>query len=214
MALLRWERVRLTRVFVSCFSLALFFTVFFVTAVAQAQDAQNETEEGSDQDGTNSAYRYLMGPGDQISIAVFGEEDLSRTVNINELGVISYPFLGDLKAEGKSRLDLEQEITAKLKDGYLVNPVVNVTISKYRVFYVDGYVNNKGSYEFRPGMTVRKAITLAGGFGPRADRDDINVVRGGHEPGGDGTIAAKEVPIGIDDPVYPGDVITVERSFF
>lgn len=166
--------------------------------------------QAANEEGETTGYR--MGPGDKISIKVFGENDLTLDAQVGESGLISYPFLGELEAKGKTQLELEREINSKLKDGYLVNPEVTVVITQYRKFFLDGHVNKRGGYEYQPGMTVRKAITAAGGFGPRADRDDITVVRGGNEPGSEGP--KKPVPIGLDDPIYPGDVITVDRSFF
>ena len=44
---------------------------------------------------TDSAYR--LGPGDRIIIKVFGEEDLSMDVRINDTGRLNYPFLGELE---------------------------------------------------------------------------------------------------------------------
>lgn len=157
----------------------------------------------------NSSYR--MGPGDKVKILVFGETDLSLETHVGESGLVSYPFLGELVVSGKTPLEFEREIATRLRDGYLVNPEVTVTVLEYRKFYVDGHVNSPGGFQFQPGMTVRKAISLAGGFGPRADRGKIYVVQG--EQNADGSIK-NSTRIGIDDSVRPGDVITVDRSFF
>ena len=154
---------------------------------------------------------YRMGPGDKIKVLVFGESDLSMETHVGESGLVSYPFLGELVVTGKTPLEFEREVASKLRDGYLVNPEVTVTILEYRQFYVDGHVNSPGGYQFQPGMTVRKAISLAGGFGPRADRDKVYVVHGYEAADGS---AKKPRRIGIDEPIEPGDVITVERSFF
>ena len=78
---------------------------------------------------------------------------------------------------------------------------------EYRQFYVNGYVSSPGGFAFRPGITVRKAISLAGGFNERASDKKIYVVHGDQKD-------KEPVLINLDDSIMPGDVITVGRSFF
>ncbi|RMD69472.1 MAG: polysaccharide export protein [Gammaproteobacteria bacterium] len=154
--------------------------------------------------GDASAYR--LATGDTIHIHVFGEKDLSVDATVNERGVISYPLLGELKVAGMTVQEVEDLITRRLKDGYLVNPRVNVTVKEYRPFFITGAVNSPGSYPYRPGLTLRQAVTLAGGFTERASKGRIYVI---HEGGPD-----KPERMHLNDPVRPGDTITVKESFF
>jgi protein involved in polysaccharide export with SLBB domain len=94
-----------------------------------------------------------------------------------------------------------------LRGRYLVNPRVLVTIDEYRPFFINGQVAKEGSYPYVPGLTIRKAATIAGGFKERASLKKIFVVR-------DGDSTNTAVRVDINAPVYPGDVITVEESFF
>lgn len=149
---------------------------------------------------------YRLGPGDLVKIQVYGEDDLTVESLVGDSGAISYPFLGDLQLAGKTVLELERFITAQLKGKYLVSPDVTVSILQYRQFYVNGHVKKPGGFPFQPGMTVRKAISLAGGFEERAARDKIFLVSGG-DPNA-------QRRVGLDTRVGPGDVITVERAFF
>ena len=155
------------------------------------------------QDVTN----YRLDTGDSISIEVFQEEDLTVEKRVSDIGTIAYPLLGTINAAGLTLEQLEEEITQGLKGDYLVNPRVNISIAKYRNYYVNGEVESSGAYAFVPGMTVRKAITIAGGFAVRADKDDIFILREN---------AANEQPIRatLGTRVEPGDIITVEQSFF
>ncbi len=150
---------------------------------------------------------YELGPGDLIAIQVFDEPELSVESHIGDRGNISYPFLGELQVKGLTAPGLERLITKRLKGPYLVNPVVTVSIREYRPFFVNGEVAKPGGFPFSPGLTVRKAISLAGGFEERANKGRINVVRE-TDPG------RAPRAIGLDDGVLPGDIITVERSFF
>ena len=154
-----------------------------------------------------SAQQYKLGPGDKVRIQVYNEDDLYLEANVSDRGTISYPFLGELKVAGLTPAQLETEITSKLKGDYLVNPKVSVDILEYRPFYVNGEVQKPGAFPFQPGITIRKAISVAGGFTERASKDKIFVIRGNDASG-------KSAKIGLDDQVFPGDVVTVEQSFF
>lgn len=150
---------------------------------------------------------YPIGPGDKIKIQVFGEPDLSVETLVGDSGTVSYPFLGEINVKGKTVLQIEDDITKRLRGNYLINPEVTVSILAYRQFYVNGFVKRPGGYSFQPRMTVRKAISLAGGFQERANKDRVKVVHANDQ-------RAIAYPIKLDDIVKPGDIITVERSFF
>ena len=113
---------------------------------------------------------YTLNAGDSVRIYVYGEEDLSfDTLLIGQNGRISYPFLGELAVTGKTASQLQAEITAGLTPDYLVDPRISVSVVKYRPFFVNGEVKQPGGVDFQPGLTLRKAISLAGGFSERAN---------------------------------------------
>ena len=103
--------------------------------------------------------------------------------------------------------ELETLIRTGLKDRYLVNPQVTVTINEYRNFFINGQVERAGGYQYVPGLTVRKAVALAGGFKERASKEKIFLIRED-----DKTQTPKRVDQNAT--VLPGDIITVEESFF
>ena len=165
------------------------------------------TLSAADAELPDSLSDYRLATGDKLRIQVYGEDDLYLETRVNDQGVISYPFLGNLKVLGLSPRQLEELIASRLRDGYLINPRVSVDISEYRLFYVNGEVENPGGFPFQPGMTVHKAISLAGGFKERASKDKIFIIR-------DGDADTKPVKTSLDGMVRPGDIITVEQSFF
>ena len=151
---------------------------------------------------------YKLGSGDMISVRVLGEDDLRREkVRLSDAGTMSFPVLGEIRVRGMTASALEDYITKGLKGRYLLNPQVTVTIDEYRNFFVNGMVEKPGGYPFSPGLTVRKAITLAGGFKERASRDKINIIRD-DDP--------KQIPrkVDLNAVVLPGDILTIEESFF
>jgi polysaccharide export outer membrane protein len=151
---------------------------------------------------------YRLGSGDTISIRVLGEDDLKRErVRLSDAGTISFPVLGEVRVRGLTAGAVEEHITRGLKGRYLVNPQVTVSIDEYRPFFVNGMVERPGGYPFSPGMTVRKAISLAGGFKERAAREKINIIR-------DDDSRQTPKKADLNATVFPGDIITVEESFF
>jgi len=157
----------------------------------------------------NVPYNYVLNTGDIISISVYDEDDLSfERVTISESRVINYPFLGQLMLTGLTVAELEESIRKGLVDGeYLIRPEVTVAIVQYRSFYVDGEVNRPGGYPYEPGLTLRKAVTLAGGFTERGSRTRITIISEGDNDNEDRDIT-------LETSVKPGDVITVAQRFF
>ena len=151
---------------------------------------------------------YKLGVGDVISVQVVGEDDLKREkVRLSDAGTLSFPYLGEIRVRGLTVGELESFITNGLKGRYLLNPQVTVTMHEYRNFFVNGMVEKPGGYAYIPGLTVRKAISLAGGFKERASKERINVI---HED----DVKGNAKRIALDAPIRPGDVLTIEESFF
>lgn len=171
--------------------LFIFTSIFFSSSDASAQDLQH----------------YKLGADDVISVSVFDEPDLSlREVRVSSTGTIAMPLIGQVKVKNLNISEAEKTIHDLYLGDYLKNPDITITIVEYRQFYVNGEVSKPGGYSYREGMTVQRAITLAGGFTERASRSKILLVREN----------ANGVPITVEltTPVQPGDVITVEESFF
>jgi len=157
---------------------------------------------------TGELSSYKLGAGDMISIQVLGEDDLKREkLRLSDAGTITFPILGEIRVRGMTVGALREHITGGLKGRYLLNPQVTVTIDEYRNFYVNGMVEKPGGYPYSPGLTVRKAISIAGGFKERASREKLNVIREDDRSG-----TSKRVDLSA--PMYPGDILTVEESFF
>lgn len=151
---------------------------------------------------------YRLGSGDVVTIQVLGEDDLTRrSIRLSDAATISYPIVGEIHLAGKTVGELERIIADGLRGRYLVNPQVTVTIDEYRRFFINGQVGQPGGYPYFPGLSVLKAITIAGGFRERAAQDKIYIVR-------DSDAEQKRVRVDLKAQVYPGDVITVEESFF
>ena len=122
---------------------------------------------------------YQLNPGDQLDIAVWKELELTKTVIVRPDGKFNFPLCGEVVAAGRTIVQVQQEITNKLKT-YIPEAVVTVAVKEldgYRV-YVIGQVNKPGSYVMNPRMNVLQALSVAGGFTPFAALNDIVVLRG------------------------------------
>ena len=151
---------------------------------------------------------YKLRAGDVISIRVFGEEDFSRDkIRLNDAGSVSFPFLGEIPVLGRTIGEIQGMLTERLKGKYLVNPRVTAWIEEYRPFFVNGMVEKPGGYPYQPGLNIRKAVSLAGGFKERASLNKIFVTR-------EGDTAQKGQKVDVNTEIGPGDTITVEESFF
>jgi polysaccharide biosynthesis/export protein VpsN len=149
---------------------------------------------------------YKLGPGDVLTIRVLGEDDLKREkVKLSDATTVSFPVLGEIKVRGMTVGGLEEYITKGLKGRYLLDPQVTVTID--RNFFVNGEVEKPGGYPYSPGLTVRKAISIAGGFKERAAREKLSIIR-------DDDASQTPRRVDLNAAVLPGDILTVEQSFF
>lgn len=151
---------------------------------------------------------YRLGVGDIISIVVFDEKELSlEKVKLSDAGSIIYPMLGEIRVLGLTVSALQQKVMNELKGKYLIDPKVTVAIVQYRDVFINGQVHKPGNYSYQPGLTVRKAISIAGGFKDRANKDSVSIIHENQD---------KSTPIKstLGTLVEPGDTITVEESFF
>ena len=150
---------------------------------------------------------YKLGSGDRVRVTVFGHEDLSGEFEVDGSGNVSLPLIRNVTAHGLTVSELEQTIIDRLKPDYLKDPSVSVDVLNYRPFYIYGEVNQPGSYAYVNGMTVVKAIAMAGGFTYRAKKSRVEIIRAN-----DASKTPQEA--GRDTLVLPGDVIEVPERFF
>jgi len=151
---------------------------------------------------------YKLAAGDVIRISVYGEEDLSfDKVRLSDAGTFAYPFFDEIQAKGRTPAQVEKLLTNLLAGDYLISPRVSVSILEYRDFFINGEIRAPGGYPFKPGLTLRKAIALAGGMTDRASKSKMYLIR----DRGDKRVKYRAT---METQINPGDIITVEQSFF
>ncbi|MGY4312496.1 polysaccharide biosynthesis/export family protein [Bradyrhizobium sp. JR3.5] len=150
---------------------------------------------------------YNLGPGDKLRVVVYGQEGLTNSYAIDAAGAITMPLIGSVPARGRTPAGLAAEITGRLRNGYIREPSVAVEIEAYRPFFILGEVAAPGQYPYVPNMTVESAVAIAGGFSPRAQRDQVTLTH--TDASGAGRFV---VPLGT--PIGPGDTVFVGERWF
>src|SRR5207248_2307204 len=79
----------------------------------------------------------------------------------------------------KTLAELRQEIQAKLADGYLIDPIVQLKLDEINslTLSVSGMVAKTGTMKFTPHMTIVDVIAQSGGFTPLARKNMVKVIR-------------------------------------
>jgi polysaccharide export outer membrane protein len=121
---------------------------------------------------------YIIGPEDVLSINVWKEAELTKTVPVRPDGKISLPLLNDVQAAGLT----PEQLGASIRDGlkkYMSDPAVTVIVTAVnsRRIYVLGEVSHPGVVNLLPGMTVLQALASAGSFTQFANIKGIYILR-------------------------------------
>ena len=126
---------------------------------------------------------FIIGNDDVLAINVWKEPDLSRSIQVRPDGKISLPLVGEVQAAGRTPLQLEQDIAAKLRD-FITKPEVTAMVEQINSekFNILGQVAKPGSYSLALAPTVVDAIALAGGPRDFAKQKAIYILR--QNPGG------------------------------
>src|SRR3990172_12159106 len=151
-------------------------------SLGQAKEQSVVEEKGAEGGQENEAKitEFILGPGDRLEIAVYRNDDLKRTIQIDPSGKIMYPLVGDIQAGGLSIFQLRD----KVRDGlvkYVVDPQVTVgvvTVQSQKVIVL-GEVKSPGFFQAESSITALEAISRAGGFALDGKKKSVLLIRGG-----------------------------------
>lgn len=162
---------------------------------------------GTSAGAQSSDENYRLSVGDTVTTFVLGEPDLNLELTVDGEGNVILPLIGELHVLDLTEKEVEKRLADRLADGYLVNPRVSVYITAYRKIFIEGEVNDPGAFSYRPGLTVRQAIALAGGFTDLAAKSRIYVISSNDAE-------SERRKVSLNEAVAPGDIIIIEESFF
>jgi polysaccharide export outer membrane protein len=178
-------------------------------ASASAQDAPIQTAAIAPSAASQVVddEHYTLGSGDKIKITVYGEDDLGGEFALDGTGHVQLPLIGQVKAVGLTLHQFAATVATALQNGYLKDPKVNVQVINYRPFYIIGEVNKPGEYPYESGLTVLRAVALAGGYTYRANDDKVYVRRVNEHD-------ESRMPADSRTRILPGDIVRVPERIF
>lgn len=144
-----------------CFSLFLTSCFFRIPAedISQLQAGKTFDRQGG----------YLIGPNDQLDIAVFGEESLTGSYTISPAGMLNFRLVSPFNVVGMAPAQVQKRLESALS-GIVKKPRVTVALNATRSFnvYFSGQVGRVGTVSLTTETTFLQALTLAGGPTPFA----------------------------------------------
>jgi len=210
----------------------LLFVVAFISGCGYPQLTQEDDAVIS------SDYTYIIGPGDSVSIFVWGNPDISTTAHVRPDGKITIPLAEDLLASGKTPSQLARVMEKSLSK-YVRDPQVVIMVSGGQGVYsqqvrvigqLSGGSTGGGSaggvsahysakaFPYKKDMTLLDLIIQIGGLGQFADGNGASIIRNiDGEP--------QHFGIRIDDlvdnadlsanvKILPGDILIIPQAFF
>ena len=123
--------------------------------ITQLQGTKTFTRQGT----------FMIGPGDQLDIFVFGEERLSGRFTISPTGILAFPLIPSFNAAGLSSTQLTKRLELAL-DSYIKAPRVAVSLPSVRSFQVffNGEFKKVGALNLTSETNLLQALSLAGGL--------------------------------------------------
>jgi polysaccharide export outer membrane protein len=196
---------------VRCIAMAALFAV----AACGDHDTTPIVADGSTQalslvptrGGGSNPSDYRLGPNDRTRIIVFGQPNLTGEFALDGSGVLAFPLIGNIDANGMTPRELQSAIAKKLDPDYMHNPSVSVEVATRRPFYVIGEVQKPGAYPYVPELTLLDAVATAGGQTYRANMSSFYIKRRVN-----GQVV--RVLANQESQLQPGDTVIVRERFF
>ncbi len=165
---------------------------------------------------------YLIGPGDQLQINVWGQSELSASVPVRPDGRLTMPLIEDIEAAGKTPAMLGRDIEGQLAD-LIQDPVVTVIVSGFAGTFqqqvrVVGEATTPTAVPYVADMTMLDLMIQVGGLREFAAGNRAVLIRS--ENGGTSAYTVRlsdlleDGDISANVPMVPGDVVIVPQSRF
>ncbi len=160
-----------------------------------------------------------LGVGDVFELRILGEEKLPTLYTVAPDGTVDLPYVKRVHVGGLEPQEVSDLVRAKLIERQvLMDPSVSVNMKEYnsKRIQIIGEVHQSGSLPLVPGMTLLRAISIAGGFGALAKKSEVTIrrkVKGGTKAA---TVNVDDIIDNrIPDPLLQaGDSINVPQKVF
>lgn len=168
------------------------------------------------QDIAAPARPHLVGPFDRLAVEVYGLTELSRQVQADASGNISLPLAGTINAAGRTPEQLAELIAARLRESYVRDPRVTVSVVETvsQTVTVDGEVRAPGIYPVVGRMTLMRAVARAQGTTEFARASHVVIFRSveGRQMAALHDLRSIRLGAYEDPQIYPNDVVVVGES--
>jgi len=168
--------------------------------------------------------QYVIGSGDQLSVFVYRNADLSEAgVSVRPDGRISMPLIEDITAAGKTPTQLAREIETRLKK-YINDPTVTVIVRSFigpfdRQTRVIGEATEPAAIPYRDHMTLLDVMIATKGLTKYASGNRAEIIR--RNANGTQTPIRvhlndliKDGDISQNVEMQPGDTLIIPQSWF
>jgi polysaccharide biosynthesis/export protein len=157
---------------------------------------------------------YVFGPEDELDISVWENPDLKSSMPVRPDGFISFPLIGDIKAQGLTPAQLKKKITERLKK-FVTDPIVTVVVKRINSIKISvaGEVNEPDSYQVNRPITLLHLFALAQGFTEKADLKRSYLLRNGKKLNIDFFALVKQDDFSQNIWLQSGDLVFVHDNF-
>jgi polysaccharide export outer membrane protein len=167
-------------------------------------------------------YQYIIGPGDNLSIFVWRNPDISGSFVVRPDGKVTTSLVEDIEVSGKTPTALARQLEEQLGK-YINNPRVTVSVSGFRgplseQVRVIGEAINPSAINYTEKMTLLDLMIAVGGLTEFASGNNAKLVRmvsgvqKTFEIRIDDLIKNGEIEENID--MLPGDIIIIPEAWF
>lgn len=165
---------------------------------------------------------YLIGPGDNLSIIVWRNPEVSQVVPVRPDGKITTPLVEDLPASGKTSTELARDIEKALAK-FIQQPVVTVIVTGFVGTYgeqirVIGQAAKPQSLPYRRDMSILDVMIAVGGVTEFAAGNKASIIRMVDGKQQQFTVRLndliKDGDISANVQMRPGDILVIPESFF
>ena len=207
-----WMRIIFKKSFITSFMLLV---IVGLTACSSGGDLHQATYQSQSPD-------YIIGPGDNVNVFVWGNAELSATVPVRPDGKITTPLVEDVQASGKTPSELARDMEKHLAK-YIRNPVATIIVTGFVGRYneqvrVIGETTTPQSLPYRENMTLLDVMIAVGGLTDFASGNSSRLFRrieGKQKEYGlriEDLLNGGDITANVD--ILPGDIIIIPESWF
>ncbi len=157
---------------------------------------------------------FVLGPEDELIISVWGNDELTTEMPVRPDGLISYPLIGDLKAQGLTPAQLKDAITTQLRK-YITDASVTVVVKRINSINISvaGEVVEPGTYKVNRPITLMHLFSMVKGFTENADLRKSYLLRNGKKLNINVHALVKDDDFTQNIWLKPNDLVFIHNNF-